>query len=341
MVESDPNSFEDLPVHGGGDPDGIDLGQQSSQVEGSRQSGSQFSHLRQTVPDSLRPKELSVRTLRETDTTQPQCWDRLDKDNIWEDAISCCRVRQDTVTVNLRHFHIEKPGKDNWLPYQVRPLNEHFVDLLSEKLLARKQPRHNIFIVLVHPEEGLSGPQDFDMKCMNEYKYYVLGGCIRTQVFKEQLAAEALEVQPNQQLDKLARNNDNFFQIAFRTGDVWDMQQKVFTAWEQGKICGDVKASSKSADPIAVLEMKLSYWMHLQGVPYDFIISFLQRILDGDLLVGELSKEVDRQKILRVMNAVMCRELECGTLLKHKSCIPSMQLNIEFMGILGNLSYSW
>ncbi|KAL3700939.1 hypothetical protein R1sor_018961 [Riccia sorocarpa] len=94
-----------------------------------------------------------------------------------EEAISHCRVRQDTVIVNLRQFHIEKPGKENWLSYQIRPLNEHFVDLLSEKLLARKQPWHNhIFIVLVDPEEGLSCPQDFDMKRVNEYKYYVLGG---------------------------------------------------------------------------------------------------------------------------------------------------------------------
>ncbi|KAL3690012.1 hypothetical protein R1sor_016321 [Riccia sorocarpa] len=142
----------------------VDLGQHSSQGGGSRQSGSQFSHHRQTIPDSLRPKDPQVRTLRELDTTQPQCWDRVDKDSIREEAIQRCRVRQDTITISLRQFHIEKPGKDNWLPYQVRPLNEHFVDLLSEKLLARKQPGHNIFIVLVDPDEGLGGPQDFDKK---------------------------------------------------------------------------------------------------------------------------------------------------------------------------------
>ncbi|KAL3685850.1 hypothetical protein R1sor_003872 [Riccia sorocarpa] len=345
----------------------------------SRLSGSRLSQSLYAAPDRVKPKEPTVRTLRELQVTQPQRWDRVDKDAIREEAIKRCRVRRDTITVTLMQFHIEKPGKDNWLPYQVRPLNEHFVNLLSEKLLARKQPGHNIFVVLVDPEEGLEGPKDFDISKVNQYKYYVLGGnhtaaakmkaykkfsipneafllcscfvyvgltlleariiatddnadqqfrlkmshiqkveywhqryleegCIRTQAFKEQLAAEALPIKPGSDLKKTTRAADNYFQIAFRTGELWMMQQKVFTAWEEGKISGQ-RTGRQLWDPTSIPEMKWSYFRYLQGVPDDVIISVLQRVLDGQLPIEELGFEVTRHKILRIMNAVMCKEL--------------------------------
>ncbi|KAL3696720.1 hypothetical protein R1sor_010796 [Riccia sorocarpa] len=354
-------------------------GEPESQGGDSRMSGSRLSQSLFAAPERLKPKEPAVRTLRELQVTQPQRWDRVDKDAIREDAIKRCRVRRDTITVNLMQFHIEKPGKENWLPYQVRPLNEHFVNLLSEKLLARKQPGHNIFVVLVDPDEELQWAEDFDLSKVNQHKYYVLGGnhtaaakmkayrkfsipneafllcscffyvglthleariiatddnadqqfrlkmshiqkveywhqryleegCIRTQAFKEQLAAEALVIKPGSDLKKTTRAADNFFQIAFRNGELWEMQQKVFTAWEEGEISGQ-RTGRQPWDPTNIPEMKWSYFRYLQGVPDDVIISVLQRVLDGQLPIEELGTEVTRHKILRIMNAVMCKEL--------------------------------
>ncbi|KAL3690013.1 hypothetical protein R1sor_016322 [Riccia sorocarpa] len=177
-----------------------------------------------------------------------------------------------------------------------------------------------VYVDLTHLEARIlatddNADQQFRLKMSHiqkiEYWHqrFLEEGCIRSQAFKEQLAAEALEVKPNQKLEKVARNHDNLFQVPFRTGEVWEMQQKVFTTLEDGRIRGDKKPSGKSLDPTAIPEMKLSYWRPLQGIPDDIILGILQRLLDGQLHVTELGAEVTRRRILRIMNAVMCKEL--------------------------------
>ena len=41
--------------------------------------------------------------------------------------------------------------------------------------------------------------------------------------------------------------HDNFFQLAFQDGEIWDLQEEIFKAWEEGKMKGQcVKTPSSS-----------------------------------------------------------------------------------------------
>jgi len=95
---------------------------------------------------------------------------------------------------------------------------------------------------------------------------------------------------------------DNYFQLGFRTGQVWDLIDEVFTLWEnvgiknqrvkkaKPLICG----TSKTSPDIKNLsdDMIITPWRSIQGVKYDkLIISILSRVRLGELSMEEMCDE--------------------------------------------------
>ena len=109
------------------------------------------------------------------------------------------------------------------------------------------------------------------------------------------------------------RKYEPWFQLAFRDGIVWDLQDKIFTMWESKEVKGqkikkgkidpqvDVKgAKGKKVDftiEEAAEDMKLTPWRALQGIKDErLIVSVLSRVISKELslddMVLELSKYV-------------------------------------------------
>ena len=100
------------------------------------------------------------------------------------------------------------------------------------------------------------------------------------------------------------RGYDNFFQLAFRDGEIWDHQEEIFRLWEDGKIKGQrvklptmgqrAKAGEEALKPIPE-EMKITSWRSLQGIREKHIIlPILARVKGGTLSLEEMSKEFEK-----------------------------------------------
>ena len=77
------------------------------------------------------------------------------------------------------------------------------------------------------------------------------------------------------------RKYDSWFQLAFRLGEVWDLQDKIFSMWERKEVKGqrakkarvdpEVEIKSKTRKSDLIIEelpkdMKLLPWQSLQGI---------------------------------------------------------------------------
>ena len=87
------------------------------------------------------------------------------------------------------------------------------------------------------------------------------------------------------------RKYDSWFQLAFRTGEVWDIHDRLFSMWERKEIKDqrskkakldpqvDIKFKSWKSDLVIeelVEDIKLLRWRSLQGIKHDrLLISIL------------------------------------------------------------------
>ncbi|MCO5563416.1 hypothetical protein L7F22_017058 [Adiantum nelumboides] len=98
---------------------------------------------------------------------------------------------------------------------------------------------------------------------------------------------------------------DNYFQLAFRDGEVWDLQEEIFKLYEQGELKGQKlsksqgKGVSKEESPKPIPEdMKITPWKQLQGIrERSLIIAILSRVKDGSVSLEQMGEEFERTKI--------------------------------------------
>ena len=107
------------------------------------------------------------------------------------------------------------------------------------------------------------------------------------------------------------RKYEPWFQLAFRDGAVWDLQDKIFTMWvnkevkgqkvKKGKVDPQVEvkgAKGKKLDYTieeAAEDMKLTPWRSLQGIKDEtLLVSVLSRVLAKELSLDEMVVELSK-----------------------------------------------
>ena len=101
------------------------------------------------------------------------------------------------------------------------------------------------------------------------------------------------------------RKYEPWFQLAFRDGGVWDLQDQIFTMWENKEVKGQRQKKSKfdpqlelnssAAKKIeltieeAVDDMKLSLWRAMQGIKDEQLLIFvLSRVVGKELSLEKM-----------------------------------------------------
>ena len=107
------------------------------------------------------------------------------------------------------------------------------------------------------------------------------------------------------------RKYESWFQLAFRDGDVWDLQDQIFTMWESKEIKGQRQKKSR-VDPQLELkstttkkidltieeatdDMKLSLWRAIQGIKDEqLLVSVLSRVVAKEISLEEMVTEFNK-----------------------------------------------
>ena len=107
------------------------------------------------------------------------------------------------------------------------------------------------------------------------------------------------------------RKYEPWFQLAFRDGSVWELQDKIFTLWENKEVKGQ-KAKKGKVDPQvevkgikgkkidytieeAAEDMKLTPWRALQGIKDEtLLVSVLSRVISKELSLDEMVVELSK-----------------------------------------------
>jgi len=99
---------------------------------------------------------------------------------------------------------------------------------------------------------------------------------------------------------------DNFFQLAFRDGEIWEMQEHIFNLWEQGKLKGQKmlkapsisrggKAKADEAIKPLLIDMKITSWRSMQGIRDTSLINhILARVKAENISLEEMGAEFER-----------------------------------------------
>ncbi|MCO5600319.1 hypothetical protein L7F22_054429 [Adiantum nelumboides] len=108
---------------------------------------------------------------------------------------------------------------------------------------------------------------------------------------------------------------DNYFQLAFQDGEVWDLREEIFKLYEQGKLKGQKlskthaslkgKGVSKEDSPKTIPEdMKITPWRQLQGIrEKSLIIAILSRVKGGSISLEQMGEDFER---------IMIEKLNCS-----------------------------
>ena len=103
----------------------------------------------------------------------------------------------------------------------------------------------------------------------------------------------------------LFRGVDNIFQLAFRTGDIWNLIDDIFSMWEDIGIKNQkvrkskplICSNNKSAPELKQLpdDMTITPWRAMQGVKDEKIVkTILSRVKSGELSLEEMSEEFQK-----------------------------------------------
>ena len=137
------------------------------------------------------------------------------------------------------------------------------------------------------------------------------GGTKLNPVLRRQCLHEVgIVVDDNVKSDGL-RKYESWFQLAFRDGDVWDLQDQIFSMWESKEIKGQRQKKSR-IDPQLELkstaakkidltieeaadDMKLSHWRAMQGIKDEqLLISVLSRVVGKEISLEEMVTEFNK-----------------------------------------------
>ncbi len=129
-----------------------------------------------------------------------------------------------------------------------------------------------------------------------------------------------LSYDPNRR-DSMAKY-DHMFQIAFRTGEIWQLQEKIFDMWQKFEILGQKKAASpvkpktlkgRPAKPSqkslkkTAGDLNLGHWRALQGLPNeDQMKRLLHRVVGKTLSLEGMYQDGEKiKKLVKVRNVFL------------------------------------
>ena len=107
------------------------------------------------------------------------------------------------------------------------------------------------------------------------------------------------------------RKYESWFQLAFRDVEVWDLQDQIFTMWENKEVKGQRQKKSKVDSQLelkstktkkidltieeATDDMKLSLWRAMQGTKDEqLLVSILSRVMAKELSLEEMVIEFNK-----------------------------------------------
>ncbi|MCO5609112.1 hypothetical protein L7F22_063334 [Adiantum nelumboides] len=120
------------------------------------------------------------------------------------------------------------------------------------------------------------------------------------------------------------KSYDNYFQLAFQDGEVWDLQEEIFKLHEQGKLKGQKlskshaslkgKGVSKEDSPKPIPgDMKITPWRQLQRIlERSLIIAILSHVKGGSIFLEQMGEEFERQKTMLHIQRIMIKKLKCS-----------------------------
>ncbi|KAL3696504.1 hypothetical protein R1sor_010580 [Riccia sorocarpa] len=88
------------------------------------------------------------------------------------------------------------------------------------------------------------------------------------------------------------------FQVAFRTGRLWEVQESIFRKWERKEL-KSMKAAGKGKKKDDG-EMRQTWWRPLQGVSDERKLSILLRVDSGELSLDQMRQECARRASLQL-----------------------------------------
>ena len=98
---------------------------------------------------------------------------------------------------------------------------------------------------------------------------------------------------------------DNIFQVAFKTGEIWDLIDEIFDRWKNISIKNQkfrksepiICTNSKVSPEMKQLpeDMTITHWRTMQGVKDDKLVkSVLARVKSGELSMEEMCAEFQK-----------------------------------------------
>ena len=98
---------------------------------------------------------------------------------------------------------------------------------------------------------------------------------------------------------------DNYFQLEFRMGPIWDLIEYIFNSWDNidiknqkvKKIKAAARSSSQGGPDVKNFpkDMTITHWGALQGMKDETLIStILSRVKSGELSMEEMCNEFDK-----------------------------------------------
>ena len=118
------------------------------------------------------------------------------------------------------------------------------------------------------------------------------------------------------------RKYDSWFQLAFRTGEVWGLQDRIFNMWEHTEVKGqrakkakvdlrvEMKTKSHKSDLFIeelAEDMKLLPWRSVQGIKDDKLLIFvLSRVATKEFSLEEMVVELQKYVKLKSFSFFLC-----------------------------------
>ncbi|KAL3699649.1 hypothetical protein R1sor_017671 [Riccia sorocarpa] len=102
------------------------------------------------------------------------------------------------------------------------------------------------------------------------------------------------------------------FQVAFRTGKLWDVQESIFRKFERKEL-KSMKAAGKGKKKDDG-EMRPTWWRALQSVSDEMKLSILLRVDAGELALDQMSAECEHCRTLDVIMKAFCHLTGCPNL---------------------------
>ncbi|KAL3690489.1 hypothetical protein R1sor_016798 [Riccia sorocarpa] len=127
-------------------------------------------------------------------------------------------------------------------------------------------------------------------------------------LLRKRLALETMNI--GEEDSKTALSTlEGTFQVAFRTGRLWEVQESIFWKWERKEL-KSMKNSAKAKKKDDG-EMHQTWWRPLQGVSDERKLSILLRVDVGELSLDQMTQECARCKTLDVIMKSFCHLTGC------------------------------